>query len=116
MASSVLYPMKKLEIVLEGEHVAFVEGLLKAAGLTGYTLVRDVSGMGHHGPHAGRLTYNDLGSYVMIIAVGPETQMSPILEGLSPFLREHSGVVFVSDVQVMRAAYFSPAGGSPTAA
>jgi nitrogen regulatory protein PII len=101
--------MKKLEVVLEGEHVAFVEGLLKDAGLTGYTMVRDVAGMGHHGPHAGRLTYNDLGSYVMIIAVGPETQIAPILEGLAPFLREHSGVAFLSDVGVMRAEYFTAA-------
>mgnify|MGYP006297820387 FL=1 len=109
MARSVLHAMKKLEVVIEGEHVAFVEGLMKDAGMTGYTLVRDVAGMGHHGPHAGRLTYNDLGSYVMLIAVGPDKQIEPILEGLAPFLREHSGVAFVSDVQVMRAEYFTAA-------
>lgn len=107
MPSSALHAMKKLEVVIEGEHVAFVEGLMKDAGMTGYTLVRDVAGMGHHGPHAGRLTYNDLGSYVMLIAVGPEKQIAPILEGLAPFLGEHSGVAFVSDVQVMRAEYFT---------
>ena len=109
MAGSVLHPMKKLEVVIEGEHVAFVEGLMKDAGMTGYTLVRDVAGMGHHGPHAGRLTYNDLGSYVMLIAVGPPAQIEPILEGLAPFLGEHSGVAFVSDVHVMRADYFTSA-------
>jgi hypothetical protein len=43
----------------------------------------------------------------MLIAVGPERQIEPILEGLAPFLREHSGVAFVSDVQVMRAEYFT---------
>ncbi len=34
MASSALHAMKRLEVVIEGEHVAFVEGLSKDAGMT----------------------------------------------------------------------------------
>lgn len=108
MSEPVLHTMKKLEVVLEGEHLSFLQGLLKHAGITGYTLIRDVAGVGHGGPHAGRLTYNDLGSYVMVVAVGPEAQINAILEGLGPFFEAHSGVLFVSDVAVLRASYFQP--------
>lgn len=32
--------------------------------------------------------------------------MDPILGGLSPFFGRHSGVVFISDIQVMRMVTF----------
>ena len=109
MNSPSLHMMKRIEVVIEGEHLPFLQDLMSRAGLTGYTLVRDVAGMGHHGAHAGRLVYNDLGSYVMAIAVGPEAQVLTIVEGLKPFFGEHPGVLFVSDTSVIRAEYFQAA-------
>lgn len=109
MSCSSLHMMKKIEVVIEGEHLPFLQDLMGRAGLTGYTLVRDVAGMGHHGAHSGRLIYNDIGSYVMAIGVGPEPQVLAIVEGLKPFFGEHPGVLFVSDTSVIRAEYFRAA-------
>ena len=109
MSDAMLHPMKKIEVILEGEHLPFLQDLMSRSGVTGYTLVRDISGMGHGGPHAGRLTYNDLGSYVMAIAVGPEPQIHTIVEGLRPFFANHPGVLFVSATEVLRAEYFRAA-------
>ncbi len=101
-----LYTMKKMEIVVEGEHLEFVTDLLERAGVPGYTIVHNLSGKGSHGFHEGHLLFNEEEVLVMVISVMDEDKVSVILEGLRPFLNKHSGVVFISDVQVSRLEKF----------
>ena len=42
----------------------------------------------------------------MIIAAVPEELVNPIMQGFAPFFAEHSGVVFLSDIQVTRMVKF----------
>jgi len=100
-------PLKKLEIILAGEHQSFVADILDRAGVTGYTIVNNLSGKGSHGFHTGHLMFNEEDVLIMIIAAVPEELVSPILEGLGPFYNKHSGVVFISDIQVTRLVKFS---------
>ncbi len=97
-----LYTMKKVEIVVEGEHLEFVTDLLDRAGVPGYTIIHNLSGKGSHGFHEGHLLFNEEEVLVMVVSVMDEEKVGSILEGLRPFLNKHSGVVFVSDVQVSR--------------
>ena len=99
--------VKKLEIILSGEHQAFATDLLDNAGVTGYTIINNLSGKGRHGFHEGHLMFNEEDVLIMIIAVVPEELVEPILEGLEPFYSEHSGVVFISDILVTRPVKFS---------
>ncbi len=99
--------VKKLEIILSGEHQAFATDLLDNAGVTGYTIINNLSGKGRHGFHEGHLMFNEEDVLIMIIAVVPEELVEPILDGLEPFYSEHSGVVFISDIQVTRLVKFS---------
>lgn len=99
--------VKKLEIILSGEHQAFATDLLDHAGVTGYTIINNLSGKGRHGFHEGHLMFNEEDVLIMIIAVVPEELVEPIIEGLEPFYSEHSGVVFISDIQVTRLVKFS---------
>jgi len=46
-------------------------------------------------------------SLVMLMTVVPEEKVEPILAGLKPVFDRYTGVMFVSDVAVSRAAYFS---------
>lgn len=102
-----LNPLKKLEIILDGEHKGFATDLLDRAGVKGYTIVNNLSGKGSHGFHEGHLMFNEDDVLVMIIAAVPEELVNPILEGLAPFYNEHSGVVFISDIHVTRLVKFS---------
>jgi nitrogen regulatory protein PII len=102
-----LHPIKKLEIILAGEHQAFVTDLLDRAGVKGYTIISNLSGKGSHGFHAGHVMFNEDDSLIMIIAAAAEELVAPILEGLAPFYNENSGVVFVSDIQVTRVVKFT---------
>lgn len=101
-----LTPLKKLEIILEGEHQSFATDLLDRAGVKGYTIVGNLSGKGNQGFHEGHLMFNEDEVLIMIIAAVPEELASPILEGFAPFFNKHSGVVFVSDIQVSRLVKF----------
>lgn len=102
-----LSSLKKLEIILEGEYTAFATDLLDRIGVRGYTIINNLSGKGSHGYHDGHLMFNEDDVLIMIIAAVPESLVSPILQGFSPFYNEHSGVVFVSDIQVTRMVKFS---------
>jgi hypothetical protein len=51
--------------------------------------------------------FNEDDVLIMIIAAVPEELVEPILEGFAPFYSKHSGVVFISDIQVTRLAKFN---------
>lgn len=102
-----LNPLKKLEIILSGEHIGFATDLLDRAKVKGYTIINNLSGKGSHGFHEGHLMFNEDDVLVMIIAAVPEHLVEPILQGFAPFYNEHSGVVFISDIQVTRLVKFS---------
>ncbi|HEX8980780.1 MAG TPA: P-II family nitrogen regulator [Parasulfuritortus sp.] len=103
-------PLKKLEIIVEGAHQEFATDLLDRAGVTGYTIVNNLSGKGRHGFHEGHLMFNEDATLIMIIVAVPEELVKPILEGYAPFFGKHSGVVFISDILVTRLVKFTGAG------
>lgn len=100
-------PLKKLEIILEGAHQEFATDLLDRAGVSGYTIVNNLSGKGRHGFHEGHLMFNEDVVLIMIIVAVPEELVKPILQGYAPFFSKHSGVVFISDIQVTRLVKFT---------
>lgn len=99
--------LKKLEIILEGEYQTFAADLLDRIGVKGYTILNNLSGKGSHGFHDGHVMFNEDDVLIMIIAAVPEALVEPILQGFAPFYNEHSGVVFISDIQVTRLVKFS---------
>ncbi|NPB08708.1 MAG: P-II family nitrogen regulator [Aquificae bacterium] len=102
-----LYDMKKVEIIVRGEHLESVIDILESAGVSGYTIIHNLSGKGQHGFHEGHLMFNEEDVLDMVISVMPEEKVEVVLEGLRVFLNRHSGVVFVSDVKVSRLEKFS---------
>ncbi|HZP36132.1 MAG TPA: P-II family nitrogen regulator [Methylomirabilota bacterium] len=106
-----LHPMKEVRVVVAGNHLAFVTDLLEKVHATGYTIIGNVSGKGHHGIREAHFTFNDQQSLVMVMTVVPEEKVEPILAGLRPLFSRHSGVMFVYDVAVSRREYFSAGEG-----
>lgn len=110
MKTLALSAMKKLEIIVEGQYQGFITDLLERAGAGGYTILHNLSGKGTHGAHKGHLMFNDESVLVMVISAVPSSLVDPILEGLTPFLDKHMGVVFASDIAVSRMARPQPDG------
>ena len=99
--------MKKIEVIVSGENESLISNMLNEANIPGFTLLRNISGKGHHGFHEGKLLFNDKAVLVMFIAVAPEEAIASIAIGMKSLLEKSSGVMFVSDVSVVRVDYFS---------
>jgi len=110
MGGLTLHPMKEIRVIVAGEHRAFVTDLLDKVNATGYTIIGNVSGKGHHGIREAHFMFSEQESLVIIMTVVPEQKVEPILAGLRPLFDRHSGVMFVTDVAVSRREYF----GTPT--
>ena len=84
----------------------FVTELLDKVEATGYTIIGNISGKGHHGVREAHFMFSEQESLVMIMTVVPEEKVEPMLAGLRPLFERYSGVMFVSDVTVSRSEYF----------
>jgi nitrogen regulatory protein PII len=107
-----LHPMKEIRIIIPGEHLSFATDLLDNVKATGYTIIHNVSGKGHHGFHTAHAMFNEMESLVMLMTVVSQDRVDPILGGLKPLFERYPGVMFVSDVAVSRREYFSTPSGS----
>jgi hypothetical protein len=101
-----LTEMVKVEVVVDSTDITFVERLLQAEGVTGWTAVNGLAGFGHGGRHEGRLLFNETGGQSMLISVLPEGRLEGVLAGLRALFERRPGVMFVSPVFVSRAGYF----------
>ena len=106
-----LHRLKKIEIVILAEDHQLVEELLDAAGIRGWTMIRDVAGMGHGGFHQGKTIFNDQTGLVMFVGVAGEGEIAQVARGLARLFEKRPGVTFLSDVEVMRSDYFAKAVG-----
>ena len=103
----ILHPMKEIRVIVAGEQRAFVTDLLDRVNATGYTIIGNVSGKGHHGVREAHFMFSEQESLEMIMTVVPKEKVEPILAGLRPLFERHSGVMFVADVAVSREEYFA---------
>lgn len=106
MGALTLHPMKEIRVIVAGEQRPFVTDLLDRVNATGYTIIGNVSGKGHHGIREAHFMFSEQESLEMIMTVVPEEKVEPILAGLRPLFERHSGVMFVTDVAVSRQEYF----------
>ncbi len=106
MAGLTLHPMKEIRVIVSGENRPFVTELLDKVEATGYTIIGNISGKGHHGVREAHFMFSEQESLVMIMAVVPEEKVEPVLAGLRPLFDRYSGVMFVSEVAVSRREYF----------
>ena len=110
MKGLTLHPMKEIRVIIAGEHQSFVTDLFDRVHATGYTIIGNVSGKGHHGVREAHFMSSEEESLEIIMTVVPEEKVEPILAGLRPLVDRHSGVMFVSDVAVSRQEYFGKQG------
>jgi len=103
--SAQLHAMRKIEIIVHASDLKLVEAILGDAGIGGWTMIRDVAGMGHGGFHQARTIFSDETGLVMFIAVAAATPISHAANAMATLFRERPGVLFLSTVEVMRSDY-----------
>ena len=106
MSALTLHPMKEIRVIVSGDNRPFVTELLDKVQATGYTIIGNISGKGHHGVREAHFMFSEQESLEMILTVVPEDKVEPILAGLRPIFERHSGFMYVADVAVSRQEYF----------
>jgi nitrogen regulatory protein PII len=102
-----LHPMTKVEVVINGSDMLLVRDIFDKVGIRGFTMLGNVSGLGHGGFHEGRLAFNDRDGLTMLIAVAPPDVALGLVERLRTLFEERPGVMFVTDTKVSRPDYFT---------
>jgi PII-like signaling protein len=96
---------KKVEIVVERARAPAIIERIEALGATGHTVIPDVQGSGRHGPR-GRSEVLDVYRSALIIVITTEPMARRILDEVHGLLRNYTGIVYMSDVEVLRPEHF----------
>lgn len=90
--------VKRIEIITDALEMKAVTGVLEAYGVSGYTIIKDVTGKGERGVQFGdELTDVFKNSYLLTTC--PPEQVEEIVEAIRPLLQQRGGVCLISDAQ-----------------
>lgn len=96
---------KKLEIIVEASVLRRVEQFLTDAGVRGWTVLPSVEAHGSGGDWtSGDFTPGQERRLLVAVAASDVAQRA--LERLSDFFADYPGIVFISDVEVLRGERF----------
>ena len=60
--------------------------MLDKSKVTGYTIIHNISGKGHHGFHTAHPMFNETESLIMLMTVVSQDRVEPKLAGFKPSL------------------------------
>ncbi len=91
-------PVKRVEIVVEALVLQRVTEVIEAAGITGYTVIRNAGGKGSHGERfEDELVDTHRNAYLVVAC--DEARLEPLLLALRPLLSRYGGMCLVSDAR-----------------
>jgi nitrogen regulatory protein PII len=91
-------PVKRIEIVIDSLELAHLLKALEQAGVSGYTVIRDVAGTGDRGARAGD-QLSDVLKNSYVITTCSEEQLQALVDEIRPSLKRFGGICLVSDAQ-----------------
>ncbi|MCU0838790.1 MAG: DUF190 domain-containing protein [Rhodospirillales bacterium] len=100
-----MHTKKKIEVIIEQPASHLVTELLDRHGATGYTVLSAATGRGSSGWWE-RSPVTVARQQVVIIAVIAPERAPAIIDDLGTLLQDFHGVVFVSEVEVIRSERF----------
>lgn len=97
-AESPFRPMKRLEIVVDTPNLDRLLSRLRDAGVKGYTVLPNASGLGERGTQRGDDPSGVSGNACVLVAIGIE-DAPKIIEATRAALRRTGGICLVTDCQ-----------------
>ena len=96
---------KKIEIIVDAPLARHITDAIDEVGATGYTIFRSIGGRGTEGAwHEDQLTGTQ--QKVLIKIIASEDKADTLVESLADALERYSCIMYVSTVEVVRAAKF----------
>lgn len=93
--------VKKLEIVIDAAHTPALLRALRNANAPGYTVFRDVQGMGDRGERSGDELTDVFRNCYVLVACSPE-ESQRITEAIRPLLQKYGGICLVTDAESLQ--------------
>ena len=90
--------VKRLEVVVDTLAVPKLLGALETAGVSGWTVVREVTGKGERGLRSGDDLSGVAGNGYVLTVCDPG-EVARVTEAIRPILRTFGGVCLVSDAE-----------------
>ena len=90
--------VKRIEIITNALEMREVCRELEAHGVTGYSVMHDVTGRGERGVQDGNELSGSFKNSYLLTACPPE-QVAEIIETIRPLIQKNGGVCLVSDAQ-----------------
>lgn len=100
------YHRKRVEIVVENTVLELVQELLEDVGISGYSVMPISEGQGEHGIRRSTMIIPSLKN-VMVLVITTDEKADELLERIGPIMDDVRGIVFLSDVSVLRAGRFN---------
>ena len=91
-------PVKRIEIITNALKMREICSTLKAHGVTGYSLIHNVTGEGERGVQTGYDLSDAFKNSYLLTACAPE-QVAELVEAVRPILHQSGGICLVSDAQ-----------------
>ncbi len=88
--------VKKIEIITDTLEMNEVSAVLEAHGISGYTVIKDVTGKGERGVQSGDDLTDVFKNSYLLTTCAPE-QVGEIVEAIRPLLKRRGGVCLISD-------------------
>ena len=97
-----LYRKKKVEIVVEAAQARRVLQILTHLHVKGYTVLSSVSGRGSRSSRSQLRESSGVLGNLLIIVIAAEELAYRIVEACQPLLADDIGIIYLSDVEVVR--------------
>lgn len=88
--------VKRVEIITDALEMKEVSAVLEAHGVSGYTVISNVTGMGERGVQSGD-DLTDVFKNSLLLTTCSSEQVGEIVEAIRPLLKRRGGVCLISD-------------------
>jgi nitrogen regulatory protein PII len=90
--------IKKIEIITNSLELNQVTSVLDKAGISGYSVIKDVTGSGDRGKVIDDLETTAL-TNIYVLSVCHQEKEEEIVEAITPILKKYGGICIVSDAK-----------------
>jgi nitrogen regulatory protein PII len=93
--------VKRIEIITDAHEMREICHLLEGLGITGYSVVREVTGRGDRGVQSGDELTGVFSNSLLLTTCAPE-RVAELVEVIRPALKRRGGICLVSDALWVR--------------
>lgn len=91
--------MKRVDLIFSERELDGVIKAIEAAGATGYSVIKHVTGKGPHGSVSDALDFGGLGANAHVMVFCQAALLPKLRERVQPLLNYYGGVAYVSDAE-----------------